>query len=117
MRIPLLAAALATAPIAAGAADTAATALTVFGGYRGGGSFTESTSGKAFSLDATPAWAVTVDRAIDARGRVISGLHHRQHRKRQRRDPGFLPFKRADRDARARQRRFIARLLLGAQPA
>jgi hypothetical protein len=63
----LAAVALAAAPAAAAAADHS---LTVFGGWRTGGSFVDASTGQTRSLDGSATGALAIDRAIDATGPV-----------------------------------------------
>jgi hypothetical protein len=53
---------------AAATAQTAPkdSAVTWYGSYRDGGSFTDVTSNRTLRLDASPAWAISYDRGVDA---------------------------------------------------
>jgi len=41
-------------------------AVTLYGAFRDGGSFTDATSSRTLRLDASPAWAISYDRDLDA---------------------------------------------------
>src|SRR5215472_2495949 len=52
--------------VAAQAQTVAAqSALTLYGAYRGGGSFADATSGQTLRLDDSSAWAISYDRDLD----------------------------------------------------
>ncbi len=59
----ILAVAAIAMPIAAAAADNA---VTVYGGYRGGGGFTDVSTGQSLNLEGSGAIAASLDFAIDA---------------------------------------------------
>jgi hypothetical protein len=69
MRSGRLFAALVLMPGAVAAADPAtpnASAVTLYGAYRGGGSFVDATSNQTLGLASSGAWAISYDKALDA---------------------------------------------------
>ena len=64
----VLAAAAATMPIAAAAVEPAlGSALTLYGGYRGGGGFTDASSGRSLDLKGAGAFGASLDLPLDAK--------------------------------------------------
>jgi Outer membrane protein beta-barrel domain len=73
--LPVLLLATAAGPAAAQAARNA---VTVYGGYRGGGSFTDTVSNASLGIDDSAAWAISLDLPEDASRRVQLYLSHQR---------------------------------------